>query len=495
MKTPIAPIAAAYFGDDLDEASGNGRDVLHAAENRVEAFGGLPQAVFDLPCRLFELSRAAVEYVDELLDVGIVLAVHDGFGDVLHGQHEIVAVLVRHLVLRTVAVHALVAFFRVQERNCGLHVVLEDPERHIAAGGLEKLLCLGDLGLERLHDVLRNHHPPVADLDAVLADVRERRLHRGDVALQRVEVRLADGGRRIVPERVDPLRERTQLRGDVLVDRRERFRRAVHRERLARHEVVHLGLEDGSDVGIGVLAVCREIDGEVLHLPGQMVDFHRTAVADHGELVHPVYQVFADALVLRVRAAHLRLVPDDRIHDLADLPEQGGEVLLRLDGRGDCLARRRLEVVLFVRADGGGKLSAAELVEGLERLRGSVGRLCEKLERVLVEKTLVHKRLERMLHLLAVKALRRGHGGLHQKDVQLRDHLSDGLLAVVHRRVCALLLNLRRLDSLRLRGIDAAKEVVHRHVVDVYARKWHGNISFLLSSCCLHAARQKVTAK
>ena len=275
----------------------------------------------------------------------------------------------------------------------------------------------------------------------------------------------------------------------------ERFRRAVHRERLARHEVVHLGLEDGSDVGIGVLAVCREIDGEVLHLPGQMVDLHRTAVADHGELVHPVYQVFADALVLRVRAAHLRLVPDDRIHDLADLPEQGGEVLLRLDGRGDCLASRRLEVVLSVRADGGGKLPAGELVEGLERLRGSVGRLCEKLERVLVEKPLVHKRLEGCLYLLAVKALGRGHCGLHQEYVQLRDHLSDGLLALVHRRVCALLLNLLRLGSLRLRGIDAAKEVVHRHVVDVDVRNRHGNISFPFSAPCIHATRQKVTAK
>ena len=56
-------------------------------------------------------------------------------------------------------------------------------------------------------------------------------------------------------------------------------------------------------------------------------------------------------------------------------------------------------------------------------------------------------------------------------DVQLRDHPADGLLALVDLRVFALLLNLRRLDSQRLRGIDSAKEVVHRHVVYVYARK------------------------
>ena len=433
--------------------------------------------------------------MDELLDVvDRLLAVHGGFGDGSHGQDELVAARKRRLVRRTVAVHLLVGFVLVQKRDGGFDVVVEDPARHIAAGGLEKRLRLGDLLLERLHDVPRHHHSPVADLDAVLADVLERRLHRGDVALQRVEVRLAEGGRRIVPERVDPLRERTQLRGDVLVDRRERFRRAVHRERLARHEVVHLGLEDGRDVGIGVLSVCREIDGEILHLPGKLVDLHHPAVADHGELVHPVYQVFADALVLRVRAPHLFLVPDHGVHDLADLSEKRGEVLLRLDSRRDGLARRRLEVVLVVRADRGGKLSAGELVEGLERLRGRVGGLGEEFERVLVEKPLVHKRLERMLHLLAVKSLRRSHGGLHQKDVQLRDHLADGLLPLVHLRVRALLRDLRRLDSLRLRGIDAAKEVVHRHVVDVYARKWHCKISFPLVTPCLHATWQKVTA-
>ena len=167
------------------------------------------------------------------------------------------------------------------------------------------------------------------------------------------------------------------------------------------------------------------------------------------------------------------------VHDLADLSEERGEVLLRLDSRRDGLARRRLEVVLVVRADRGGKLSAGELVEGLERLRGRVGGLGEEFERVLVEKPLVHKRLERMLHLLAVKSLRRSHGGLHQKDVQLRDHLADGLLPLVHLRVRALLRDLRRLDSLRLRGIDAAKEVVHRHVVDIYACKWHLKSPFL----------------
>ena len=129
-----------------------------------------------------------------------------------------------------------------------------------------------------------------------------------------------------------------------------------------------------------------------------------------------------------------------------------------------------------VLADGGGELSAGELVEGLERLRGRVGGFGEELERVLVEKPLVHKRLEGALYLLAVKPLGRGHGGLHQKDVQLRDHLSDGLLSL---RVCALLRDLRRLNSLRLRGIDAAKEVVHRHVVDIYARKWHLKSPFL----------------
>ena len=269
----------------------------------------------------------------------------------------------------------------------------------------------------------------------------------------------------------------------------------MHRQRLTRQQLVDLGLEDGHDVGIRVLALGRQMHREVLHLVGEVVDLRRPAVAELPEVVHLVEELRVHALELRIRLPDLVLVARHRVQVRAELRKEVGEVLLRLDSGSDRLADlgRRVEVPFLVECLR--ELAAGELVERLERLRGRVGRLGEEIERIGAQRPVGHEVLKLILDPLPVEALRRGLGGLHEQDVQLGHHLAGGLQLRRGHRVRArlrLLGHLRRI--LRLRGLDAAKEVVHRHVVDVHVLHRHGLSPFNFSSC-LHARRSKVTAR
>ena len=232
---------------------------------------------------------------------------------------------------------------------------------------------------------------------------------------------------------------------------------------------------------------------EVLHLIGEVVDLRRPAVAELPEVVHLVEELRVHALELRIRLPHLVLVARHRVQVRAELRKEVGKVLLRLDSGGDRLADlgRRVEVPFLVECLR--ELATRELVERLERLRGRVGRLGEEIERITAQRPVGHEFLKLVLDLLPVEALRRDLCGLHEQDVQLGHHLAGLQLRRSHRVRARLRLlgHLRR--TLRLRGLDAAKEVVHRHVVDVHVLHRHGLSPFNFSSC-LHARRSKVTA-
>ena len=206
---------------------------------------------------------------------------------------------------------------------------------------------------------------------------------------------------------------------------------------------------------------------EILHLVGQMVDFRRTAVAQQTEVVHFVAERSVHALVLRIHRSHLRIVAGNRVEVLAELRQQVRELLLRRNRRKNRLSGLSRRVDHSIRAEGLRKLTAGELVERLERLRGIVGGLGDELKRVAIQRPVVHEFLERLLDRLPVETLRRGLGGLYKQHVQLCHQLSGSLRLLRHKFVCALRCRCTRLRPLRLRGLDAAKEVIHRNIVNV----------------------------
>ena len=203
----------------------------------------------------------------------------------------------------------------------------------------------------------------------MLPDVGDGRLHRADVALEGKEVLARERGVGIPLEGIDLFGERTQSAGDFLAHRGEGVGRAVHGERLARQEVVHLGLEDGRDVRVGVVAARGLVDCKVVHLEGERVDLRGAAVAEQAQLHNFVVQFAVHAPVVGVRRAHFVVVPLQGVELAVELRKHVRERVLRVDRRLDRLAGAGRQVDFGERPrragagpDGGGELRAGELV-------------------------------------------------------------------------------------------------------------------------------------
>ena len=352
--------------DRFEEADDRGRRAAKARHHCVVVLPAGGRRQFDRS----RLARQADGFLDDSVDlgleffrskrvgglvarlfirrVGLVNGVEHEFRGALYVVHHLVAQdehIHQILIIRNLNLMYFLRFVHAEERLHGGHVVVEDLLQNRALRALEHVLDLADFLLERLHDILGDHHPPFADIlgdhrplvvdfDAVRADILESRLHRGDVALERlVCVRIERCGR-IVPEGVDLLGDRAEFPGDLLADGGQRVRRAVHRERLARQKLVHLGLENRGDAGIGNVALGRLVQRELPHLAGEMVDFRPAAVAQKLHVEHGVEQFGVHALEPRIRLLHLRFMARHRAEALAQLGEKVREILLGFD-RGE----------------------------------------------------------------------------------------------------------------------------------------------------------------
>jgi hypothetical protein len=381
----------------------------------------------------------------------------------------------------------------------GREVVADDRPPHFLAGGQEERLGVGDLAFEGFEDVLGDHHAAALDRHAVPAHVLEGRFHRGDVGLEGFEVALDDGGRGVAAEGVDLLGDGAQAGGDVLVDRGEGVGGAVHRDGLAREQRGDLGLEDGCDVGVGILSGGREIQRERPHLAGQGGDFRRAAVREQAELVDLGADLRVHAAVIAVLGAHLRVVAHEGVEALGELREQVREVLLGLDGGGDGLAGGGggpVDVPFPV--DGRRELLPGEVGEGLEGLGGGGAGLFEGLEGIAVEGAVVDELLERVPDLVPGEADGAVAGGLEEEHVELADQLACGVRLPLLLHLGSLLIGGRlRLGAQGPGGVDAAEEIVHRHVVNVHVGQWHGFFSWIrcLVPPGLHADGSEVAAR
>ena len=112
----------------------------------------------------------------------------------------------------------------------------------------------------------------------------------------------------------------------------------MHGERLARQQVVHLGLEDGRDVRVGVVAARGLVDRKVVHLEGKRVDLRGAAVAELAQLHHFVVQFAVHAPVVGIRRAHFVVVPLQGVELAVKLQEHVRKLVLRVDRRLDRLA-------------------------------------------------------------------------------------------------------------------------------------------------------------
>ena len=139
----------------------------------------------------------------------------------------------------------------------------------------------------------------------MVLDVGDGGLHGVQVALQRKDRCIVDRCLGIGSECVNPLGQRLELGRNLLVEGGESFGRSVHGKRLARQQLVDLGGKNGLDVGIRILSLRSELNGEITHLVGEAGDFGCTAVAEQAHIVDCVLQRRVNALEVWVGLEHL----------------------------------------------------------------------------------------------------------------------------------------------------------------------------------------------